>query len=80
MVDQSDLLALMDDEQVEEYMNKTGVGEKEGQPVTEEVEEERTEEPVVEEKPVKKNEYLYSICGIYSTRYYIDKIKIVPKT
>lgn len=82
MVDQSDLLALMDDEQVEEYMNKTGVGEKEGQPVTEEeeVEEEKTEEPVVEEKPVKKNEYLYSICGIYSTRYYIDKIKIVPKT
>ena len=80
MVDESDLLALMDDEQVEEYMNKTGVGEKEGQPVTEEVEEEKTEEPVVEEKPVKKNEYLYSICGIYSTRYYIDKIKIVPKT
>ena len=80
MVDQSDLLALMDDEQVEEYMNKTGVGEKEGQPVTEEVEEEKTEEPVVEEKPVKKNEYLYSICGIYSTRYYIDKIIIVPKT
>lgn len=80
MVDQSDLLALMDDEQVEEYMNKTGVGEKEGQPVTEEVEEEKTEEPVVEEKPVKKNEYLYSICGIYSTRYYIVKIKIVPKT
>ena len=25
---------------VEEYLNKTGVGEKEGQPVTEEVEEE----------------------------------------
>lgn len=24
--------------------------------------------------------YLYSICGIYSTRYYIDKIIIVPKT
>ena len=45
----------MDDEQVEEYMNKTGVGEKEGQPVTEEVEEVKTEEPVVEEKPVKKN-------------------------
>ena len=55
MVDESDLLALMDDEQVEEYMNKTGVGEKEGQPVTEEVEEVKTEEPVVEEKPVKKN-------------------------
>lgn len=55
MVDESDLLALMDDEQVEEYMNKTGVGEKEGQPVTEEVEEEKTEEPVVEEKPAKKN-------------------------
>ena len=54
-LDESDLLALMDDEQVEEYMNKTGVGEKEGQPVTEEVEEEKTEEPVVEEKPVKKN-------------------------
>ena len=31
MVDESDLLALMDDEQVEEYMNKTGVGEKDGQ-------------------------------------------------
>lgn len=55
MVDESDLLALMDDEQVEEYMNKTGVGEKEGQHMTEEVEEEKTEEPVVEEKPVKKN-------------------------
>lgn len=55
MVDESDLLALMDDEQVEEYMNKTGVGEKEGQPVAEEVEEEKTEEPVVEEKPAKKN-------------------------
>lgn len=55
MVDESDLLALMDDEQVEEYMNKTGVGEKEGQPVTEEVKEEKTEEPVVEEKPAKKN-------------------------
>ena len=51
-LDESDLLALMDDEQVEEYMNKTGVGEKEGQPVAEEVEEEKTEEPVVEEKPV----------------------------
>ena len=34
-LDESDLLVLMDDEQVEEYMNKTGVGEKEGQPVTE---------------------------------------------
>ena len=57
MVDESDLLALMDDEQVEEYMNKTGVGEKDGQAsVVEDVTETEVEEPEVEvEKPVKKN-------------------------
>lgn len=57
MVDESDLLALMDDEQVEEYMNKTGVGEKDGQTtVVEDVTEEETEEPEVDvEKPVEKN-------------------------
>ena len=57
MVDESDLLALMDDEQVEEYMNKTGVGEKDTQTVVEEeVTEEETEEPEVEEpKAEKKN-------------------------
>ena len=48
MVDESDLLALMDDEQVEEYMNKTGVGDKDSQPVVEEPVE---EEPVEVEEP-----------------------------
>ena len=57
MVDESDLLALMDDEQVEEYMNKTGVGENGDQTtVVEDVTEDETEEPEVEDpKPVKKN-------------------------
>ena len=55
MVDESDLLALMDDEQVEEYMNKTGVGEKEGQTtVVENVTEEETEEHEVEIEKLEK--------------------------
>lgn len=57
MVDESDLLALMDDEQVEEYMNKTGVGEKDSQTtVVEDATEDETEELEVEApKPEKKN-------------------------
>lgn len=83
MVDESDLLALMDDEQVEEYMNKTGVGEKEGQTtVTEEMVEEETEEPVEEvEKPAKKNNsgmiviVLLVIGGAAGGYFYITKSK-----
>lgn len=57
MVDESDLLALMDDEQVEEYMNKTGVGEKDSQTtVVEDATDDETEELEVEApKPEKKN-------------------------
>lgn len=53
MVDESDLLALMDEEQVEEYMNKTGVGEKEAAPVVNEPEK---EEPEKIEEPAKEPE------------------------
>ena len=56
MVDESDLLALMDDEQVEEYMNKTGVAGETEPEITEEEPTEDTEEPEsVEEEPQKKN-------------------------
>lgn len=53
MVDESDLLALMDDEEVEEYMKKTGAREEEPTVVAEPVPEEPKEE-VVEVRP-KKN-------------------------
>ena len=83
MVDESDLLALMDDEQVEEYMNKTGVGEKDGQTtVVEDVTETEVEEPEVEvEKPVKKNNsgmiviVLLVIGGAAGGYFYITKAK-----
>ena len=83
MVDESDLLALMDDEQVEEYMNKTGVGEKDGQAsVVEDVTETEVEEPEVEvEKPVKKNNsgmiviVLLVIGGAAGGYFYITKSK-----
>ena len=83
MVDESDLLALMDDEQVEEYMNKTGVGEKEGQTtVVENVTEEETEEPEVEiEKLEKKSNsgmfviVLLVIGGAAGGYFYITKSK-----
>lgn len=62
MVDESDLLALMDEEQVEEYMAKTGTDEKEetteiAQPVKEASAEETEKEEVkpVEDKPKKNN-------------------------
>ena len=83
MVDESDLLALMDDEQVEEYMNKTGVGEKDGQAtVVEDVTETEVEEPEVEvEKPVKKSNsgmiviVLLVIGGAAGGYFYITKSK-----
>lgn len=83
MVDESDLLALMDDEQVEEYMNKTGVGEKEGQTtVVENVTEEETEEHEVEiEKLEKKSNFgmfvivLLVIGGAAGGYFYITKSK-----
>lgn len=83
MVDESDLLALMDDEQVEEYMNKTGVGEKDGQAsVVEDVTKTEVEEPEVEvEKPVKKNNsgmiviVLLVIGGAAGGYFYITKSK-----
>lgn len=56
MVDEADLLALMDDEDVEEYISKTGANKKEEIEVTEPV---TTEEPVeteqVDEKPMKQS-------------------------
>ena len=83
MVDESDLLALMDDEQVEEYMNKTGVGEKDGQEtVVEDVTETEVKEPEVEDpKPVKKNNsgmiviVLLVIGGAAGGYFYITKAK-----
>ena len=82
MVDESDLLALMDDEQVEEYMNKTGVGDKDSQPVVEEpVEEESVEVEEPEEKPVKKKNsgvfviVLLVIGGAAGAYLYITKSK-----
>ena len=83
MVDESDLLALMDDEQVEEYMNKTGVGEKGDQTtVVEDVTEDETEEPEVEDpKPEKKNNsgmfviVLFVIGGAAGGYFYITKAK-----
>lgn len=82
MVDESDLLALMDDEQVEEYMNKTGVGEKENQTVVEEtVEEEPEEAEPVEEKPEQKNNsgvfviVLILAGGAAGGYFYIKKYK-----
>lgn len=85
MVDESDLLALMDDEQVEEYMNKTGVGEKDSQTTV--VEDVTEEEPVedadteTEDKPVKKNNsgmfviVLLVIGGAAGGYFYITKSK-----
>ena len=85
MVDESDLLALMDDEQVEEYMNKTGVGEKGDQTtVVEDVIEEEPEEDAdtdTEDKPVKKNNsgmfviVLLVIGGAAGGYFYITKAK-----
>ena len=85
MVDESDLLALMDDEQVEEYMNKTGVGEKGDQTtVVEDVIEEEPEEDAdtdTEDKPVKKNNsgmfviVLLVIGGAAGGYFYITKSK-----
>ena len=85
MVDESDLLALMDDEQVEEYMNKTGVGEKGDQTtVVEDVTEEQPEEDAdtdIEDKPVKKNNsgmfviVLLVIGGAAGGYFYITKSK-----
>ena len=83
MVDESDLLALMDDEQVEEYMNKTGVGEKDSQTtVVEDATEDETEEPEVEApKPEKKNNsgmiviVLLVIGGAAGGYFYITKAK-----
>lgn len=83
MVDDSDLLALMDDEQVEEYMNKTGVGENGDQTtVVEDVTEDETEEPEVEDpKPEKKNNsgmfviVLLVIGGAAGGYFYITKAK-----
>lgn len=83
MVDESDLLALMDDEQVEEYMNKTGVGEKDGQAtVVEDVTETEVEELEIEDpKPVKKNNsgmiviVLLVIGGAAGGYFYITKSK-----
>ena len=85
MVDESDLLALMDDEQVEEYMNKTGVGEKGDQTtVVEDVIEEEPEEDAdidTEDKPVKKNNsgmiviVLLVLGGAAGGYFYITKAK-----
>lgn len=83
MVDESDLLALMDDEEVEEYMNKTGVGTKEDQTVVEDpatTEEPETEEPG-EKEPVKKGNpgmlVLVLVAGIggIGGYFYITKAK-----
>jgi len=47
LVDEADLLALMDDEAVEKYMESTGIGATEEEPITPTV----TEQPVEEETP-----------------------------
>lgn len=83
MVDESDLLALMDDEQVEKYMNKTGVGDKETETVTtEEVTEEEPEDTdVTEEKPAQKNNkgmlviVLLVLGGGAGGYFYFTKVK-----
>lgn len=83
MVDESDLLALMDDEQVEEYMNKTGVGDKETETVTtEEVTEEEPEDTeVTDEKPAQKNNkgmlviVLLVLGGGAGGYFYFTKVK-----
>lgn len=54
MVDESDLLALMDDEQVEEYISKTGTGDKEEPVVTEPTVPEEIEPTDVPEEPQKE--------------------------
>ena len=54
MVDESDLLALMDDEQVEEYISKTGTGDKEETVVTDPTIPEETEPTDVPEEPQKE--------------------------
>ncbi|WP_035777030.1 DUF4366 domain-containing protein [Butyrivibrio sp. AE3004] len=57
MVDESDLLSLMDDDQVDKYIKVTGIGkeeEKDPEPVKIEPEPEPETEPVVEPEPEKK--------------------------
>ena len=57
MVDESDLLSLMDDDQVDKYIKVTGIGkeeEKDPEPVKPVVEPEPEPEPVVEPEPEKK--------------------------
>lgn len=83
MVDESDLLALMDDEQVEEYMNKTGVGEKDGQvtAIPDVIEDEPVDPEVDVKKPVQKNNsgmiviVLLVIGGAAGGYFYITKAK-----
>ena len=69
MVDESDLLSLMDDDQVSEYIKVTGIGkeeEKEPEVVTPEPqpEPEPEPEPVVEEKPEKEPVNVTGIMAI----------------
>ncbi|WP_051209130.1 DUF4366 domain-containing protein [Butyrivibrio sp. WCD3002] len=67
MVDESDLLSLMDDEQVSEYIKVTGIGkeeEKEPEVVTPEPQPEPEPEPVVEEKPEKEPVNVTGIMAI----------------
>ena len=64
LVDESDLLALMDDDQVEEYMNKTGVGESDdtdAETVSEETVSEETDEA---EEDVESGETKKSGSGV----------------
>ena len=69
MVDESDLLSLMDDDQVSEYIKVTGIGkeeEKEPEVVTPQPqpEPEPEPEPVVEEKPEKEPVNVTGIMAI----------------
>lgn len=84
MVDESDLLALMDEEAVKEYMSKTRAGEIE-EPVVEEITEvtepeEPEEEPEKSEKPKKNNVgmlvlILVVIGGGAGAYFYFTKVK-----
>lgn len=67
LVDESDLLALMDDEEVEKYMESTGMvasSEETQTPIVEEKEPETEEPAEVVEEPVKKSTNVNGIMAI----------------
>ena len=85
MVDESDLLALMDDDQVKEYISSKGLAEEEPAPVVEEPKEEpkEPEEEPEEPKPEKKNPAgtmaLLLLIGIGGVGGYIYFTKVKGK-